>query len=73
MIVTQVRDYLKSRGQASLRDMALEFGMDQDALRPVVEQWVQKGKAAKLPVGSSCAGGCSACEPETIELYQWLG
>lgn len=73
MIVTEVRDYLKARGQASLRDMALDFGMDQDALRPVVEQWVLKGKVTKLPEGSTCSGGCSACEPETIELYQWTG
>lgn len=73
MIVTEVRDYLRTRGQASLRDMALEFGMDQDALRPVLEQWVLKGKIARLPEGSTCAGSCSACEPETIELYQWIG
>ena len=49
------------------------FGMDQDALRPVIEQWVSKGKVEKMPQGSACSGGCSACEPETIELYHWIG
>jgi len=73
MILTQVRDYLKQRGQAPLRDMALEFGMDQDALRPIVEQWISKGKVEKLPEGSACGGGCNSCEPQTIELYQWVG
>ena len=73
MIVTDVRDYLKQQGQASLRDMALVFNMDQDALRPVIEQWIAKGKVALLPTGSTCNGACSACEPETIELYQWIG
>ena len=72
MIVTDVRDYLKQQGQASLRDMALVFNMDQDALRPVVEQWIAKGKVELLPPGSACGGSCSACEPETIELYQWI-
>ncbi|MCW8955607.1 MAG: FeoC-like transcriptional regulator [Gammaproteobacteria bacterium] len=72
MILTDVRDYLKSQGQASLRDMSLVFGMDQDALRPVIEQWINKGKVEKLPEGSACSGGCSACEPQTIELYQWI-
>jgi len=72
MILTQVRDYLKQRGQAPLRDMALEFNMDQEALRPIVEQWIAKGKLEKLPEGSACGDGCNSCEPQTIELYQWI-
>lgn len=72
MIVTQVRDYLKLKGQAPLRDMALEFGMEQEALRPIVEQWIKKGKVEKLPQGTMCGGGCTSCAPETIEIYQWV-
>ena len=72
MILTQVRDYLKLKGQAPLRDMALEFGMDQEALRPIIEQWMTKGKVEKLPQGTGCGGGCNSCAPETIELYQWI-
>ena len=72
MILTQVRDYLKLKGQAPLRDMALEFGMDQEALRPIIEQWMTKGKVEKLPQGTNCGGGCNSCAPEAIELYQWI-
>jgi len=72
MILTEIRDYLKLKGQAPLRDMALEFGMDQDALRPILKQWIAKGKIEKLPQGTSCSGGCHSCEPDTIELYRWL-
>ena len=73
MILTDVRDYLRSKGQASLRDMALEFNMEQEALRPLLEQLINKGKAEKQPQGSVCEGSCHACEPETIEIYQWTG
>jgi len=73
MIVTQVRDYLKQNGQASLRDMALEFGMEQDALRPIIGQWIDKGKVKILPTGSTCQGGCTSCAPETIEIFEWTG
>ena len=72
MIVTQVRDYLKQNRQASLRDMALEFGMDQDALRPIISQWIDKGKVRALPTGSTCQGGCASCAPETIEIFEWV-
>jgi putative ferrous iron transport protein C len=72
MILTDIRDYLRTKHQASLRDMALEFSMDQEALRPILEQLVNKGKAEKLPQGSTCEGGCHSCAPETIEIYQWI-
>lgn len=72
MILTDVRDYLKSRGQAPLRDMAITFGMDQNALRPLIEHWITKGKVKKLPQGTACGGGCSSCTPETIEMYSWV-
>lgn len=72
MILTEIRDYLKIKGQAPLRDMALEFKMEQDALRPILEQWINKGKITKLPQGTACGGGCHSCEPEAIELYQWI-
>lgn len=72
MIVIQVRDYLKEKGQASLRDMALTFNMEQEALRPILEQWISKGKVEKLPQGTKCGGGCSSCAPEQIEIYKWI-
>ncbi len=72
MILTEVRDYLKSCGQAPLRDMALRFGMEQDALRPLLEHWVNKGKVEKLPSGTTCGGGCSSCAPQEIEMYRWV-
>lgn len=72
MILTDIRDYLQQKEQAALRDMAIEFGMEQDALRPILEQWITKGKIEKLPNGSTCGGGCHSCAPETIELYRWI-
>ena len=72
MILTDVRDYLKRQGQAPLRDMALTFGMEQEALRPLLEHWIAKSKVIKLPAGTACGGGCSSCKPQTIEIYQWL-
>jgi hypothetical protein len=72
MILTDVRDYLKQHGQAPLRDMALVFGMEQDTLRPLIEQWIAKGKVTKLPQGTACGGGCSSCAPQDIEIYQWV-
>ncbi len=73
MILTELRDYLKQQGQAPLRDMAINFNMDQEALRPLLEQWMAKGRVEKLPSGTACHGGCSSCAPQTVEIYRWIG
>lgn len=72
MILTQLKDYIRLNRQVSLRQMSKEFDMEQDALRPVLEHWIAKGKVEKLPQGSSC-DGCHSCEPQAIEIYQWIG
>jgi len=72
MILIQVRDYLRAHGQAPLRDMALTFNMQPQALKSLLEHWINKGRVEKLPAGSACRGGCSACAPETVEIYRWI-
>ena len=72
MILTRLRDYLKQRGQASLRDLATRFDTDEDTLRGLLEHWVRKGKVRRLPGGTPCSG-CTSCAPETVELYEWVG
>ena len=54
-----------------LRDMALHFRVEVDTLRPLVEAWVRKGKARKLPGSTAACKGCCTCDPATIELYEW--
>ena len=72
MILIQLRDYLKQHRQAPLRDLALTFKMDEQALKPLIEHWVAKGKVEKMPPHTGCQGGCTACAPETIEIYRWI-
>ena len=73
MILTDLRNYLKERKRAALYDMALHFDTDQEALRGMLEQWVAKGRVAKLPTGTACGGGCNKCDPAFIEIYEWCG
>jgi len=71
MILTEVRDYIRSRGLVALRDLALEFDMEEQAMRGVLEHWERKGRIRRLPKGTSCTG-CSTCSPEDIEIFKWL-
>lgn len=73
MILSDIRDYLQSRRRAALTDMALRFGTDPDALRGMLDKWVAKGRVVKLPSGTICGVGCCKCDPETTEIYAWVG
>ena len=71
MILSELRDYLRTHRQAALYDLAVHFDADPEAIRGMLEQLMQKGKVHKLPEGTACGGGCTKCEPEDVEIYQW--
>ncbi len=71
MILSQVRDYLKQRGQCTLSDIALHFDMDADAVRGMLDIWRRKGKVEKHSATESCGISCQSCDPATTEVYSW--
>ena len=71
MILSDIRNYLRQRGQASLSDIALHFDSDPDAIRGMLDTWVRKGRVVKLDGGSAC-GGCNQCDAAANEVYQWV-
>ena len=70
MILADIRDYLRERGQVSLSDLALHFDSDPLAVRGMLDVWVRKGRVSKLQGGADC-GGCNQCDSAANEIYQW--
>ena len=71
MILSQIRDYLKQRGQCSLSDIALHFDADVDAVRGMLDVWIRKGKVEKSSATASCGTSCQSCDTSTTEVYSW--
>jgi len=71
MILSQVRDYLKQRGQCTLSDIALHFDTDADAVRGMLDVWIRKGKVEKQSATGSCGTSCNSCDPSATEVYVW--
>jgi len=71
MILSNIRDYLKQRGQCTLSDIALHFDTNADAVRGMLEVWIRKGKVEKHSATDSCGTSCQACDPATTEVYSW--
>jgi hypothetical protein len=73
MILSDLRAYLEERGEASVADMALHFDTAPDALRPMLEVWLKKGKVERFTISPNCGGNCNRCAPEVTEIYRWRG
>ena len=73
MILSDLKRYLRERGQASLRDMALHFDAEPDVVRAMLDVWVRKGRVERGPVDASCGGNCNQCDAAAAEIYRWTG
>ena len=71
MILSEIRDYLKERSQASLQDLALHFDADPEALRGMLAHWIRKGQVSRRSAAASCGSSCTQCDPASVELYVW--
>lgn len=72
MILSDIRDYLEKRGQASLGDIALHFDSDPAAIQGMLDVWIRKGKVEKRAATASCGSSCQQCDPATTEIYRWV-
>lgn len=70
MIPSQIREYLKLRGQVSLTDLSSHFDADPDAVRAMMDIWIRKGKVEESET-ASCSKGCCSCNPEPLTIYAW--
>jgi hypothetical protein len=72
MILSDIKRYFAERRMASLADLSVHFGVEPDAMRGMLEQWIRKGRLNKLPQGVACQGCCEACNSDKLEIYQWM-
>ena len=71
MILSEIRDYLRERGRATLADIALHFDAEPDAVRGMLQVWIHKGKVHRQMATGSCGSSCNQCDPASTEIYVW--
>lgn len=72
MILSRVSEYLKQHRRASVVDMAHGLDATPDALKGMLATLERKGRVRRLPSGTACGGGCGKCDPNSVELYEWV-
>lgn len=74
MILADIGQYIREKGQASLYDLSVHFGSEPEAMRGMLERWTSKGKVVRTDNAPSCGCGCSGCSCDgRFEIYIWRG
>jgi len=71
MILSDLKNYVKSRQQVSLRDAALHFDVEPEAISGMLAFWISKGKISRYSNPPACGGGCACSFQADRELYVW--
>ena len=71
MIISDIKRYLKSRGRASLPELAAHFDSDESAIEGMMDTLMQRGVVVRLSCGG-CGGsnGCAFAGPKVYASRQ---
>lgn len=71
MILSEISDYIRLRGSASLQDILLKFDIDEQTARQILALLVKKGRIAHSRITASCGNSCNRCSEVSTEIYNW--
>jgi hypothetical protein len=69
-MLTELKDYLASRQEATVSDVAVHFDIPPETARALLEHWVRKGKASHVSL-EQCRQCMIHCG-KSWEAYQWV-
>jgi hypothetical protein len=69
-MLIDIKSYLAGRGPASLSEIAVSLSADPEAIRPMLDHWMRKGRIRRLGTAARCHG-CTSCALADLEFYEW--
>lgn len=69
-MLIDIKSYLAGRGPTSLSEIAVSLSADPEAIRPMLDHWIRKGRIRRVGTAARC-GGCTSCALAELELYEW--
>lgn len=75
MTLSQLKAFMIERKRVSLDEIAIHFGSDPSAVRPMLDTWMAKGRVEKLDLQGGCgkAGASCSCSAKPSEIFEWVG
>jgi hypothetical protein len=73
MILTELRRVLQTQGPLSLGEIAKRLDSSPEAVRSMLEIWIEKGRVSRLATAEGCGSSCQGCAVTQTEYYAWRG
>ena len=65
MLITEIKQLVNERNSMSLRELAIHFKMEPEAIAPALDLLVKKGSVEIIDLKcASCKSSCSGCSVE---------
>ena len=68
-MLLQLRDYIRREHMVSMQQLTREFHVDESALQPMLDIWVQKGAIIPHQNDKACQSSCSRCSTSVVVFY----
>lgn len=72
-MILELQTYLAQKQKVSLAELETHFRSHPDALRGMLNKLVHKGRVRPLASEGKKCGGCTHCDTEAFEFYEWVG
>lgn len=69
-MLLQIRDFIQREHVVSTQQLAREFHIDEQALQPMLNIWMNKGTIEKCQEKTGCQSACSRCKTNAPVFYQ---
>lgn len=69
-MLLQIRDFIQREQVASTQQLAREFNLDEQALQPMLDIWINKGVIERCQEKTECQSACARCKTNAPVFYQ---
>lgn len=69
-MLVQLLDYIRKQGVVSTQQLSRFFHIDEAALQPMLNIWINKGAIKPCETSSSCKTSCFKCHKTTPVYYE---
>lgn len=71
MILTDFRDFVRTRRIVSLHELSLHFKCEASAADAMMQRWVDKGLVERITMDAGKCGACMMCPGDVKIHYEW--
>ncbi len=73
MLLSDIKNYLKTQGQQNLAQLSHRFKVEPGVLKEMLALLERKGQVRLCMKTPKCGTQCSQCSVMVTQLYEWAG